>query len=515
MFELDNQMSLIIIGFLGAFLLLLVILLLRARKSFAQQHEEFVRKNQHSRQQELDLQRKDYEKKLADLKAKSETGFAEERAKTDRALSEMEHHKEISRIAASVSKEQAKKIHSFTEIADEFRDPLSNIIASLEDLLAGAYGKIHGKTRRQIESTLRNARHLLRFVDQFHDISHLQAGKMEIHRRKQDLVRFLREIVQTMVWYAEKRGIHLDLETSVEELEMHFDVRKMAEVFYHLLSNAFKFTEDDGKILISISELRADEVDPVEDSVRIRVRNSGTAISEGDIPHVFDMFRRFEDSSRPRFGLSLVKELISLHGGSVQARGEPGIGTEFTIVLPKGVGAVAQEDVEEKPFDLSARARMELSVLESEESMNRVERQPSPGTPTNSNSILIVEDNESLRELLIGGLREHYAVREAKNGVEALERARESRPDLIITDVMMPEMDGLEFCRTVKTDPSLNHIPVILITAKSTEGGRIEGMEAGADAYIAKPFGFEELLRKVEHFTKPKTTQEQTTLEHF
>jgi two-component system sensor histidine kinase ChiS len=120
---------------------------------------------------------------------------------------------------------------------------------------------------------------------------------------------------------------------------------------------------------------------------------------------------------------------------------------------------------------------------------------------------LIVEDNDSLRELMKDGLREFYTITEAKNGMEALERAHELKPDLIITDVMMPEMNGLDFCRQVKKDPMLNQIPVILITAKSTEGGRIEGLEAGADAYISKPFGFEELLRKVEYLTKQATTK--------
>jgi signal transduction histidine kinase/CheY-like chemotaxis protein len=515
MLELNHQVAVIVIGILTLLLVLLLFSIANARKKFARSQEELIRKNQQFKQQELDFIKKEYEKKFADLKAKSEAGFGEERAKTDRALSELEQHKEISRIAAGVSNEQAKKIHSFTEIANEFRNPLSNIIQSLEDLLAGAYGKIQGKTRRQLETTLRNSRHLLRFVDQFHDISHLQSGKMEIQRSKQDLVRFLREIVQTMIWYAEKRGINLNLETTVEEMEVYFDVRKMAEVFYHLLSNAFKFTEDDGKILISISELPAEELDTDEDSARISVRNSGPAISEEDIPHVFDFFHRSVDISRPRFGLSLVKELVSLHGGSIHARSEPGIGTEFTIFLPKGaIAAAASRDVpEDKTFDFSERARMELSALESEETKPRL-KTPTNMIPGNSGSILIVEDNDSLRELLKGGLREFFTVREARNGIEALDKLRERKPDLIITDVMMPEMDGLDFCRTVKTDPEFSHVPVILITAKSTEGSRVEGMEAGADAYISKPFGFEELLRKIEFLTKPKT-QQQTTLDHF
>ena len=505
MLELVQQPSYFIA--LGSLFIILTLILImaRTRKTLKKQLVASL-KNLQTKQMELDSLRKEYEKRIGDLKERSQSSFKEERNKTDRVLSELEHHKEISRIAAGVSNEQSKKIQSFTEVASELRTPISNIMGSLEDLLAGSYGKIYGKTRRHLENILANARNLLRFVDQFHDISTLQAGKMEIKRSKKDMIQFLREIMQTMAWYAEKRGIQFGLETKAEKLEMNFDTKKMIEVFYHLLSNAFRFTEDNGKILISVAELRADDTDLDEDSVKIKVRNSGMAISEDDVPHVFDVFQRSDNRTRPRFGLSLVKELISLHGGSIQARGEQGIGTEFTIILPKGTTTGEAEGLEET-IDLAERARIELSTLESEQTRRR-ERLRTPREIISSHSlgILVVEDNESLRDLLKSGLREFYKVREARNGVEALEKMREQKPDLVITDAMMPEMDGLTFCRTLKSDASLNQVPVILITANATEGGRIEAMEAGADAYISKPFGFEELLRKIEHFTKSKLT---------
>ena len=503
MLEIVSQPSYFIICILSFFLLLLLLILLRTRASLKGQLNTTV-KNLQLRQSELESLRKEYEKRSGDLKDKAQAAFREERAKTDRALSELEHHKEISRIASGVSNEQAKKIQSFTEVATELRTPISNIMSSLEDLLAGEHGKVHGKTRRQLENTLTNARNLLRFVDQFHDISTLQAGKMEIKRRKKDIVQFLREIVQTFAWYAEKRGIQLNLETTVEKLEMNFDTKKMVEVFYHLLSNAFRFTEDSGKILISVAEMNSEDSDVDEDSARIKVRNSGTAIAEDELPTVFDIFQRSADPLRPRFGLSLVKELISLHGGSIHARGEEGIGTEFTIILPKGVASAETEELDDT-VDLAERARIELSTLDAEQNRKRERLRTPRGVVTSQSlNILIVEDNESLRDLLKSGLREFYRVQEAKNGVEALERMRDQKPDLIITDAMMPEMDGLTFCRTLKTDAASNQIPVILITANATEGGRIEAMEAGADAYISKPFGFEELLRKIEFFTKSK-----------
>jgi signal transduction histidine kinase/ActR/RegA family two-component response regulator len=499
-FQYGDSTLLALIAILALLLLVSLITQIRLRKQVEKlQREQLAKKPQPVkpvRRQDHELSRREVEKQIAELKAKFETAFAEERVKVDRALTELERQREISKIASTVSKEQAKKIQFFTELAQDFREPVYQLMRSMEEVLAGNYGKIPGRIRKQFETTLRNSRHLVRFANQFHDISHLQSGKMEITRSKQDLIRFVREIVQTVAWYAEKKKIDLKFETEVDELEAHFDVKKMAEVFYHLLSNAFKFTGENGKILIRVGQISADE-EFDEDSARISVRNSGKAIPEETLPYIFNPFQR-SDKNRPRFGLSLVKELVSLHGGSIQVRSEPDIGTEFTIVLPRG-RRTSQEVVESKAFDFSEQARMEISMLESDD---QEPPKPAPNESALLGNILIVEDNDSLRELLKGGLREYYVIREAKNGVEAMEKVRELRPNLIISDVMMSEMDGLDFCRQVKRDPDLNQIPVILITAKSTETGRLEGFEAGADAYIAKPFGFEELLRKVEHLTK-------------
>ncbi len=493
-----------------AIVILMGVHVLRTRMRYQAEKSEQAKKYQHSRQNDMDLMKREYDKHLGDLKAKAEAGFAEERLKTDRVLSELERQKEISRIASSVSNEQAKKIQFFTDLAQEFRSPLSNIIETLDDVLAGDYGKLQSKTRRQMELTLRNARQLVRFMDQFHDISNLQAGKMEITRGRHDLVRFLREIVQTMAWYAEKKKIELKLETTVEELELYFDMKKMAEVFYHLLSNALKFAEEHGRILITVSDRPYQTEEPDEERVQLRVRNTGKTISQEDIPYLFDVFHRTSGSevNRPRFGLSLVKELISLHGGTIQVRSEPGIGTEFTILLPRGkFDSLEAAEVEARPFDLSQRARMELSVLESDDVpvQNETDSEEKPVHATISGNILIAEDNDGLRELLKSGLGESYSVSVATNGRDAIEQVRKTNPDLLITDIMMPELDGLDLCRMIKTDPGLSHIPVILITAKSNEVGRLEGMEAGADAYISKPFSFDELMKKVEQLTKQKS----------
>lgn len=505
MFEFGAGLYVTVILILTVLLIGMLLERFQIPKNIKRQVQTQTQRQQQQHKHEMELLKKQHEKHMAALKAQAEAAFGEERTKTDRVLSELEREREISKIASTVSNEQTKKIQFFTDLAHEFRNPLSDIMESIEELLSGNHGKLQTKTRKKLELMLRNARLLLRGMDLFHDVSHLQLGKMEITRTRQDLVRFLREIVQTVAWYAEKKKIELRLEPHVEEVEVYFDTTKMAEVLYHLISNAFKFTPANGKILISVSEHQGYE-NPDEDVVQVNVRNSGKAIPEEEIPYLFDPFQRTE-RNRPRFGLSLVKELISQHGGTIEVRSDADVGTEFRIILPKRIGDEAEEQrgvVPEKSFDLSQRAKMELSILESEDSSrNAEEAEATPAKPSPAGGrILIVEDNESLRELLKSGLREYYSISEAQNGIEALEKVSEVRPDLIITDLMMPGLDGLNLCRKMKTDPETNQIPIILITAKSSETGRVEGMEAGADAYIAKPFGLEELLRKVEQLTK-------------
>ena len=506
MFDFSSSVYIALILILSVLLLAMLIERIKIPRTIKNRTRELTQKLRHEHKQELELLRKQSEKKIAAIQSRAESASGDDRAKVDRLLTELEREREISRIASTVSNEQSKKIHFFTDLAQEFRTPLTSIMESLEDLLSGSYGKLQVKTRRQLELMLRNTRLLVRGMDLFHDISHLQSGKMEITRSRQDIVRFLREIVQTVAWYAEKKKIDLRLDTGLERVDVHFDAKKIAEVLYHLISNAFKFTGAGGKIWISVSDLPGNE-DYEEEVVRIGIRNSGKVIPEEEIPFLFDPFHRSE-RNRPRFGLSLVKELISQHGGSIQVRSDPDIGTEFAILLPKGRPGDAEASADDKPFDLSQRARMELSMLEStDENADQEILDGLRNTPMTSGKILIVEDNESLRELLKSGLREYYAITEARNGIEALEKVQELKPDLVITDLMMPEMDGLNFCKQMKADADLHDIPIILITAKSSENGRLEGLEAGADAYIAKPFGFEELLRKVEHLTKNSVTK--------
>jgi len=451
---------------------------------------------------------KELNKKLADETVKVDRVVAEERGKIERllieekgrsekALSEVEKQKEIARIAASISNEQANKLMVFANIAQEFRTPLTLITVPIENALNGKYGKIPTSLREHLEAALGNVRHLSRLVSQFHDISRLQTGRIELKPRRRNLVSFMREIVGAFQPYASKRQIELSLRTTSESLDTYFDADKMEEVFYHLLSNAFRFTPHKGKVAISMSEHPGEEEN--EDFLEIRIRDSGKGIPKADVLHLFDMLRKSEDGEqvdedRVAIGLSLVRELVSLHGGSIQVESEVGSGTEFQILLPRGRSHFSEQVVDDTqdPKRMMPRPELEMPTAQRRKSaviQNKAQK---------DQHILVVDDNPQIRQLLKECLQDEYLVSEADDGISALHQVRQTMPDLIISDVIMPGMDGFDLCRALKTDETFRKIPVILLTAKASELMRVEGMEAGADDYIPKPFSPNDLLEKIK-----------------
>ncbi len=434
---------------------------------------------------------------VSEERGKVERLLIEEKARSEKALLEVVKQKEIARIAASISNEQANKLMVFANIAEEFRTPLTLITVPIENALNGRYGKIPTSLREHLEAALGNIRHLSRLVSQFHDISRLQAGRIELKPQRRNLVTFMREIVGAFQPYASKRQIELSFHTTSESLDTYFDADKMEEVFYHLLSNAFRFTPAKGKVSITVAERPVEE--ETEDFLEIRVRDSGKGIPKADLPHMFDMLRISDegqqiDEARVAIGLSLVRELVSLHGGNIQVESEVGSGTEFQILLPRGrahFGEQAADDTQD-PRRIMPRPGLEMP------SPQRRKSTPAKDKRQKDQHILVVDDNPQIRELLKECLQDEYHVSEADDGISALHQVRQAMPDLIISDVIMPGMDGFDLCRALKTDETFRKIPVILLTAKASESMKMEGLEAGADDYIPKPFSPNDLLEKVK-----------------
>ncbi len=421
------------------------------------------------------------------------------------------------RIIATVSQEKAKaeqaratieeqankliemdqiKNRFFANISHEFRTPLTLILGPLEDCLAG----LAEPSQAQLEVMLRNCRRLLRLINQLLDIARLEAGGMELKVKNGNLTHFIKGIVSSFAPSAERNGISLQVNADADDIEMAFDDEKLEKVFSNLLSNALKFTATGGKILVSCV---VDADDQGNKSVRITVKDTGHGIPKEELPHIFDRFRQVDGSTTRTqegtgIGLALVKDLVTLHGGSIDVNSEPGFGAEFTVTLPYELDT-GKETLTEYGA-LTDGLKGEIAALEQHFSSQSSETSHvellSIEPQTDRNTVLLIDDNPDIRSYLFDCLAPYYNVLQASNGVDGLRITRESPPDLIICDIMMPGMDGYEVCQTLKSDSHLNHIPLIFLTAKASMGMKVEGLKVGADDYIAKPFNASELLAR-------------------
>jgi DNA-binding response OmpR family regulator len=294
---------------------------------------------------------------------------------------------------------------------------------------------------------------------------------------------------------AETKDIILKVRSTKDKIELYFDNEKMEKVFTNLLSNAFKFTHEGGKVTISITE--ADN-----NSVEIKVKDTGIGIPENELPKLFDRFYQV-DSTHTRewegtgIGLALTKELIELHQGSIKVESKEKKGAEVTVTLPQGKEHLMPEQIVE-PDEPSEEVKI---LVEEENALTSSQHEkPSPGdTDKDKTIILVVEDNADVREYIKDSLVKEYYIEEAANGEQGLRKAKNIIPDLIISDIMMPKMDGTELTRRLKNDELTSHVPIILLTAKIEQESKLEGLETGADAYLTKPFDTKELQVRIKN----------------
>lgn len=384
------------------------------------------------------------------------------------------------------------KLQFFTNISHELRTPLALIISPLEQLLRESSGgsPLH-KSYRLMH---RNAEKLLGIINQLLDFRKSEAGLMNIRAERTNLVFFLREIAGGFADFAREHQIEMHLEVENEEIYAWVDPDQMEKVVVNLLSNAIKFTTNGGRVIVGIEE----EISV--DRVTIWVSNNGPRIPEEHLDRVFDPF--FQGETKPRqehfggtgIGLALVRAIIDRHHGSVSVQSREGEMTTFRIHLAGGY----------QHFDVSELVHSEL--LSGPKGLHSLDE--SPELPEESETrtalphLLLVEDNADIREYLRENLRQEYEISEAGDGLEALQKAREIIPDLIISDIAMPKMDGIEFCRRIKSDVLTCHVPVVLLTARTSIGYHIEGLEGGGDDYIAKPFNMQVLKLRIRNLIR-------------
>ena len=469
---------------------------------------------------------KAHRRELLELVDQNMSTLLEEKVKTEQALretekarQESERQKEIAQNARSVIEEQASQLREldrikttfFNNISHEFRTPLTLLIGPLENALTGVYGPANEKMRKQLELMLRNARRLLRLINQLLDLSKLESGKLELNVREHNIVPLLEGVVLSFTAFAEKKNLLLNFTPSSEKVILNYDAASLEKVFFNLLSNAVKFTPAGGKILVSIKEPKA-MFSGTHTTVEIRVKDTGIGIPTKELPHIFDRFHQVDGAishsgEGTGIGLSLVQELVALHEGTIKVLSEPGKGSEFIVTFPKGLERMHPGDISEpwskqQAPDISCGPMMEMAVFDDDESAEgdgyAGEAPHAPEYELERRTLLVVDDNADVRDYVSASLDATYHVITAKDGRDALEKVSQFLPDLIISDVMMPIMDGYTLCSKLKSHPRLKYIPIILLTARAAHEDRIQGFEAGADDYMPKPFSAREMSVRIK-----------------
>lgn len=392
------------------------------------------------------------------------------------------------------------KSRFFADVSHEFRTPLTLTIGPLEDLLKGRDGELPPRLRGRLEGVLRNSRRILHMVNEILDLARIGARRFRVQAREITVASYLLDVSRAVQPLAESRGVQFRLDMADPGTRIHLDPELMDRVFSNLLSNAFKFTPEGGTVTLALR--RAPNEDP--GGVTIEVSDTGPGIPPDELPFIFDRFYRTRDAQLKRrpgtgLGLSVAREIVELHGGSIEVESRDGGGTTFRVKLLGGQSHLKPE--QRADDDVVVRNGAAIQILDPEP--DAAPRGPGPAAeeePPREDegpTVLVVDDYPEIRSLMAEHLRSAYRVIEAANGAEALETARRLIPDLIISDVMMPVMDGHELCAAVKQDPELDFIPVILLTALASSDNRIEGLELGADDYVAKPFVMSELKARV------------------
>lgn len=396
-----------------------------------------------------------------------------EKFERENALREAKRVQELDRL----------KTKFFTNLSHEFRTPLSLILTPTEHLISSSGDSV---LTGQYKIIQRNARRLLKLINQLLDVKNVDKGALAFHPAEGDIVQFVRECIADFKELSENQHIHLHFETRMESLQAIFDADKLEKIIFNLLSNAFKFTPEDGSIQVTLEMLSEHEDKGV---LSLAVSDTGVGISPEDKERVFDRFFTTEGHGQQLnqgsgIGLALAQDFAKIMGGQIDLESRLGKGSVFTLTLP--VGLILPEEGEEG------------SAMEGDFSK------------TEKDSILIVEDHREFRNYLKDCLSDSYHVLTAANGAQAWEIAQEQIPDLVISDWMMPVMDGKELCQKIKGDIRTSHIPVILLTAKKSEENLLRGLDSGCNLYLTKPFNLEVLQLSVKNLLRERSqVQEQ------
>lgn len=384
------------------------------------------------------------------------------------------------------------KINFFTNLSHELRTPVSLIILPIENLLVQEKS---WAIKNNLNMVLRNAKRLLFLVNQLLDFRKLEAGETSYNPMMGDLVSYVRNATTAFADMSQSKDIKLSFVSNVEELYTLFDPSKMERIVFNLLSNAFKFTPHGGHIGVSVAY---DKEAPLP--IRIEVTDTGIGIEQKELENIFKPFYQVESNGRTinigtGIGLAVIHDFVALHRGEIHVESEVGKGSAFIIELPLDSGESPAKNIE--PAETSIQPHPTGSATTATFSPK-------------AHTVLIVDDNEDFRLYLVENLRNSYNILEAENGETAFEKACKHLPDLILSDVMMPVVDGLQLCERLKEKSQTARIPVILLTASVLEQHNIKGLELGIDTFLTKPFNLEVLKAQIANLLKRKETEQET-----
>ncbi|WP_127124569.1 hybrid sensor histidine kinase/response regulator transcription factor [Pseudoflavitalea rhizosphaerae] len=422
-------------------------------------------------------------------------------------------HRGISRLRRKFAQEQEQqeiertrqleqmKLKFLTNLSHDFRTPISLIMGPVDQLIDG---EDKPEKQEKLNMVRRNARRLLNLVNQLLDFRKLEEQELKLQLSKGEFISFLKEVTDSFRDMSERKNIQFTLKTCIDRLDAYFDRDKMERIFFNLLSNAFKFTLAGGRITVDLQKTESAD-DPEYTWVSISVTDTGIGIPEDKKELIFDRFFQNESSAAvlnqgSGIGLSITKEFIELHNGRIRVESEPGKGCSFIVKIPLKrayetasilPAPVPEETVEEKPQEDPAVLRENSNI-------------------SHEPSLLLVEDNEDFRDYLKDNLRHQYKILEAVNGKDGWQKTLSNHPQLILTDISMPEMDGIELVNKLKSDKRTCHIPVILLTAMTGQEQQLKGLETGANDYITKPFNLEVLNAKIRNLLHLKDTMKNT-----
>lgn len=454
-----------------------------------------------------------------------------------------------------MSKFEAQKLHEvdelksrfFTNISHEFRTPLTLILGPVKQMIEWTKDE---KFRDNLNMVHRNAHRLLELVNQLLDISKLESGSIKLQTVPQNIVPLLKALVLSFASYAERKKIALTMKAEDEVIDVYLDKDKFEKIINNILANAFKFTPPGGKIEVTVTPSFSSKSDyshsvPFEagsestgevkklkqaclavrqvqfkNYIQIIIADTGIGIPKQKLSKIFDRFYQV-DSSHTReqegtgIGLALTKELIDLHKGKIEVESEEGRGTTVIIEIPLGKDHLNSEEIiEQSERQETDQAKIKEHIFEFEESKTETKIDIESLKKESLPLLLIIEDNSDVRKYIKDNLNPEFRIIEAKDGEDGWNKSLEYTPDLIVSDVMMPKMDGFKFCEKLKTDERTSHIPVILLTAKAAKQDKLDGYELGADDYIMKPFDTDELKVRVKNLIQQRERIHQHFKQH-